>query len=116
VITRHCRRTPLADGREMLFCEDTDGGMGHAFHMLFAVDLLRPKHAWESVVLTADMFDSPMLGAQTQFIDRVTFGEAGTARVLARGPARYQIELRLVDGRWRATPETAAAAKLSGIR
>jgi hypothetical protein len=46
----------------------------------------------------------------------VTFGEAGTARVLARGPARYQIELRLVDGRWRATPETAAAAKLFGIR
>ena len=131
VITRHCRRTPLADGRQMLFCEDTDSGMGHAFHMLFAVDLLRPKYAWESVVLTADTFDSQMLGAQTQFIDRVTFGEAGTARGSARHagvsfgngpprpagvPARYHIDLRLVDGRWRATPETVAAAKFFGIR
>ena len=132
VITRHCRRTPLADGREMLFCEDTDSGMGHAFHMLFAVDLLRPKYAWKSVVLAADTYDSGMLGgAHTQFIDRVTFGEPGTARVSARHagvsfgngpprptgvPARYQIDLRLVDGRWRATPETAEAAKLFGIR
>lgn len=132
VITRHCRRTPSGDGREILFCEDSDGGMWHAFHMLFAVDLLRPKHAWESVVLVADTYASGMLGgAQTQFINWVTFGETGTARVSARHagvffrtgpqrpagiPVRYQIDLRLVDGQWRATAETAAAAKLFGIR
>lgn len=28
VITRHCRRVTLATGRQILFCEETDGGMG----------------------------------------------------------------------------------------
>ena len=30
VITRHCRRVFLSTGRQILFCEETDGGMGYS--------------------------------------------------------------------------------------
>ena len=38
VVTRHCRRVLLATARQILFCEETDGGMGHSFHGLYVVD------------------------------------------------------------------------------
>jgi len=45
VITRHCRRVPLASGRQILFCEEPDGGMGHSIHGLYSVDFMNPKFA-----------------------------------------------------------------------
>ncbi len=76
VIVRHCRRVPLASGRQILFCEETDGGMGHSVHGLYTLDLTKPQFAWHSVLLMADTYGSFMLGGvQTQFIDRVTFEE-----------------------------------------
>jgi hypothetical protein len=45
VVTRHCRRVPVPDGRQILFCDETDGGMGHALHFLYTVDFLKPVRA-----------------------------------------------------------------------
>lgn len=40
VITRSCEKFSRLDQRELLLCEDEDGGMGHTFHELYVVDLL----------------------------------------------------------------------------
>ncbi len=85
VITRHCRRVSLTTGRQILFCEETDGGMGHTIHGLYTVDLTKPKFAWHSVVLMADTYGSYMLGGvQTQFINRVSFEETARSGLLVR--------------------------------
>jgi hypothetical protein len=62
IITRHCRRVSLATGRQILFCEETDGGMGHDIHGVYIVDFTNPKFAWDSVVLMADSYSDAMLG------------------------------------------------------
>jgi len=142
VVIRHCRRVPLADGRQILFCEETDGGMGHSIHGLYAVDLTKPKFAWHSVVLMADTYGSYMLGGvQTQFIDRVSFEETPQSGLLVRVYVRhgriklrpeaqpaseeslprpkltnYEIDFRLDGDAFKMTPETAAAGKLFGVK
>jgi len=139
IITRHCRRVSLATGREVLFCEATDGGMGHSIHGLYTIDFTKPKFAWDSVVLMADNYGDNMLGGvQTQFIDRVTFDETSREGLLVRVYARhgriklfpdykddplpkpkvskYEIDFRLEGAAFRATPETAAAARLFRTR
>jgi len=127
----------LATGRQILFCEETDGGMGHSIHGLYIVDFRMPKFAWDSVVLMADSYGSPMLGGvQTQSIDRVSFDEMEQGGLLVRIYARhgriklrpdyegelpvpkvspYEIELRLQGGTFKVTPQTAAAARLFGV-
>src|SRR5260370_7110991 len=83
VITRHCRRVSLTTGRQILFCEETDVGMGHTIHGLYTVDLTKPKFAWHSVVLMADTYGSYMLGGvQTQFINRVSFEQTARTALL----------------------------------
>jgi hypothetical protein len=42
LITNACEKVTLADKRDLLICEDEDGGMGHTFHELYVVDLQRP--------------------------------------------------------------------------
>jgi hypothetical protein len=139
VITRHCRRVSLATGRQILFCEETDGGMGHSVHGLYVVDFTKPKSAWDSVVLMADSYGTPMFeGVQTQFIDRVSFDETGQNGLLVRIYARhgriplspiyeikplpkpkvsrYEIDFRLDGAAFKVTPETAAAARLFGTQ
>lgn len=140
VIVRHCRRVPLADGRQILFCEETDGGMGHSVHGLYRLDLTKPEFAWLSVVLMADAYSSLMLGgAQAQSIDRVSFEESDgnlLVRVFVRhgriklrtdderlgeGPlpkpklSKYEIDFRLAGEDFKITPETASAGKLFGV-
>ena len=99
VITRHCRRMSLATGRQILFCEETDGGMGHAIHGLYIVDLTKPTFAWNNIVFMADSYSSLMLGGvQKQFIDRVVFDDAAEKRLLVRVYARHgRIKLRIED-------------------
>ena len=132
VITRHCRRVSLATGRQILFCEETDGGMGHSMHGLYTVDFTNPKFAWHSVVLMADSYNEAMLGGvQKQSIDRVAFENADQGRVPVRVYARhgritlrpddeaepppvptfssYEIDFRLVEETFKVTPETATA-------
>ncbi len=138
IITRHCRRVSLATGRQILFCEETDGGMGHSLHGLYVVDFTKPKFAWHSVVLMADSYGSPMLGGvQRQSIDRVTFDEPAQGEFLVRIYARhgrvslrinyegerlpmprdskYEIDFRLDGETFKVTSQTAAAAKLFGV-
>jgi hypothetical protein len=141
IITRHCQRVSLVTGRQILFCEETDGGMGHTIHGLYAVDFTKPKFAWDSVVLAADTYGEFMLGGvQRQFIDRVSFEESADHYLLVRVHARhgriklrpedqdkldelptpkiskYEIDFRLDGDRFKATPETAAAGRLFGVK
>ena len=139
IITHHCRRVSLATGRQILFCEETDGGMGHSIHGLYTVDFVNPNFAWRSVLLMADSYSEAMLGGvQKQSIERVAFEDAHGDGVLARVYVRhgrimlrtdyggerlpvpkvssYEIDFRLDGAMFKVTPETAAAAKLFGIR
>jgi hypothetical protein len=138
VIVRHCRKVQLSTGREILFCEETDGGMGHSIHGLYIVDFTKPKFAWDSVVLMADSYSDAMLrGVQKQSIDRVTFDGGDADGVLVRVYARhgrirlrpeqdgerlpipkvsrFEIDFCLNGERFKVTHETAAAARLFGI-
>lgn len=137
VVVRHCRRVPLATGRQILFCEETDGGMGRNIHGLYTVDFLNPKFAWRSVVLTADSYSSLLIGGvQTQSIDRVQFDETGQ-KVLVRVYARHgriqlrpdydsehlpkpkvsncEVDFRLEGETFKVTPESAVTARLFGV-
>ena len=139
VITRHCRRVSLATGRQILFCEETDGGMGHSVHGLYIVDFTKPTFAWHSVVLMADSYSSTMFGGvQTQSIDRVSFDETAQGELLVRIYVRhgriklpldyeserlpkpkvsnYEIDFRLNGETLKVTPQSAAAARLFGVR
>jgi len=138
VITRHCRRVSLVTGRQILFCEETDGGMGHSIHGLYTVDFKTPRFAWRSVVLMADSYSSLMLGGvQIQSIDRVSFDEMEHGELLVRVYARHgrvslrpdyawdplptpkvskhEIDFRLDGESFRVALETAPAARLFGV-
>jgi hypothetical protein len=138
IITRHCRRVSLATGRQILLCEETDGGMGHSIHGLYAVDFTKPRFAWDSVLLMADSYGSAMLGGvQTQAIDRVEFDETAQRGLLLRVYARHgrirlrpnyanerlpvpsvsshEVDFRLDGDTFKVTPETAVSAKLFGV-
>jgi len=133
----------LATQRQILFCEETDGGMGHSFHLLYTVDLLQPVRAWESTVLVADNYDSLLNGGvQVQSIDRVAFEEISDGVIevhvsVHHGGVRlrledqekiertgwpkptvraYRIDFKLEEERFKVTAETAATAKLFGLK
>jgi hypothetical protein len=139
IITRHCRRVSLATGRQILFCEETDSGMGRTLHGLYTIDFTAPKFAWDSVVLMADSYGDPDLGGvQRHSIERVSFDERGNGDVLVRVYAQhgritlspddaseqlptpklsdYEIDLQLEGKTFKVTPQTAAAARLFGVR
>lgn len=142
VVTRHCRKVSLETGRQILFCEEPDGGMGHSLHGLYLVDFTKPKFAWDSLVLLADTYGSYMLeGVQVQTVDRVQFDETAQTGVLVRvygrhgriglphDPARwregtlpkpkvsnYEIDFRLSGDVFKVTPGTAAAGRLFGVK
>jgi hypothetical protein len=143
VLTRHCRRVSFATGRQILFCEETDGGMGHDFHGLYIVDFVRPEFAWDSVILMADSYRSFMLGGvQMQHIDRVSFDQTANGGLMVRVFAqsgriklhpddqdrldeeslpkpkisKYEIDFRLDGDRFKVTPETAAVGRLFGVK
>jgi len=143
VITRHCRHLPLSTGRQILFCEETDSGMGHGLHFLYSNDFLNARRAWDSAVFVADSYDSLLNGGvQKQNIDRVEFVQASpketTVRIFARHGGvklspedqdrldregwptpqvrRYRVDLRLTGDHFIPTRETATAAKLFSIQ
>jgi hypothetical protein len=145
VITRHCRRVSEATGRQILLCEETDGGMGHSSHGLYLVDFTKPEFAWHSIVLMADSYSplsSGLSEVQTQFIDRVSFDEVAKGGLLIRVFARsgrvklrledqarfdgeslpkpriskYEIDFMLDGDKFKVTPETAAAGRLFGVK
>lgn len=56
-ITDVCEKITLPGRREILLCEDEDGGMGHALHDLYSVDFVRPIDLEHSLLAEADTFD-----------------------------------------------------------
>lgn len=95
-ITRHCRRVTLASGRQILFCEDTDAGMGHRLHNLHTVNFTPSQLAWDRHVLVADSYASTLNGGvQKQIIRRVVFQEGGLGRARVEVYAQHgRIALR----------------------
>jgi len=70
LITRSCEKAERPDGREILICEYEDGGMGHRYHVLDAIDL---KHASTETppLVVADSFDSDYCTTQQQTMEAV---------------------------------------------
>jgi hypothetical protein len=64
-----CEKIALPDRREILLCEDEDGGMGHAFHDLYSVDFAHPTDLEHSLLAEADSFDDGYL-RQAQVLRR----------------------------------------------
>lgn len=56
VITRACRKISMPAGREILLCEEEDGGMGWQYHYLYAVDALHPKDIRNAPLVVAGSF------------------------------------------------------------
>ena len=86
LITRSCERADRPDGRELLICEFEDGGMGHRYHALNAIDLRRPSADAPSLVV-ADSFESNFCVAQQQTMGPARWGTGRrTFSVLIRTP------------------------------
>ncbi len=56
IIIDTCERAALPDGREILLCEDEDGGMGHELHDLYVVDFEHPSDPRDSLLARADTY------------------------------------------------------------
>lgn len=54
VITHSCAKLGLPRGRDVLLCEDEDGGMGHRLHFLYLIDFANPQALQEARLVTAD--------------------------------------------------------------
>lgn len=57
LIIDSCEKVAMPDRREILLCEDEDGGMGHALHYLYAVDFEHPSDLEHSLLAKADTFE-----------------------------------------------------------
>jgi hypothetical protein len=73
VITRFCRKIKERTGRDVLLCEEEDGGMGHSYHILYTLDFTRPESPWDAAVFVADSYLSMCRDQQKQSIDQIQF-------------------------------------------
>lgn len=73
IITRYCQRLTTSTGRDILLCEEEEGGMGHSYHILYVVDFTAPKSPWDSAVFTADSYLLMCRDQQVQSIERLIF-------------------------------------------
>lgn len=87
----------MPSGREVLFCEAEDAGMGHVFHYVFWIDLTAPVIWQKSLLAVADSYTSSCV-IRRQEVERVTWDD--TTRMLL-------IQLRTPQWR-RTSPETCA--------
>jgi hypothetical protein len=72
VISRHCIRLQLKTGRDILLCEEEDGGMGHTYHLLYSLDATSPKNPFKQPLIVADSFTTDMCQTrQTQSIVQI---------------------------------------------
>jgi hypothetical protein len=58
IITHSCRKLLKPDKRQVLLCEEEDGGMGHRLHYLYSVDLKPPRDIRDAPLFAADFFES----------------------------------------------------------
>lgn len=75
VITHSCHKAGLPSGRDILLCEDEDGGMGHALHYLYSVDLAKPLDIREANLVFADS-SRDNCTVRRQEIQRVTWAQS----------------------------------------
>lgn len=97
VITRSCRKIKESTGRDILLCEEEDGGMGHSYHILYTLDFTRPESPWDAAVFVADSYLLMCRDQQRQSFDQIQFGNTdGTASpfmtVFARHGRRHLSE------------------------
>jgi hypothetical protein len=62
VITHSCEKVMTPGKRELLVCEDRDGGMGHILHYVYNVDLRKPTDRRTSPLVLADSFNNICVG------------------------------------------------------
>jgi hypothetical protein len=58
VLTHSCHKLMLPNGREILLCEEEDGGMGHVLHYLYPVDLTGPLDIRKAILVSVDSFQN----------------------------------------------------------
>ncbi len=56
LIIDSCEKIAMPTRREILLCEDEDGGMGHALHYLYGVDFEHPSDLEHSLLAKAESF------------------------------------------------------------
>jgi hypothetical protein len=100
VITRYCQKFRAATGRDILFCEEEDGGMGHSYHILFKVDFTMPESPWDAAIVTADSYLLMCREQQVQRFDRIAFNDGAQFVPLITIFARHgrrQLSKREID-------------------
>jgi hypothetical protein len=122
-LTHSCGKAAMPSGREILFCEAEDAGMGHVFHYVFWVDLTAPVIWQKSLLTVADSYTSSCV-IRRQEVQRVTWDDstrlllievrtpqwrrtsretcAGDPRPMKRPPLTLTREFALTDSGFRA--------------
>jgi len=77
VISRYCRKLALTTGREILVCEEEDGGMGHSYHILYGLDFTKPKSPYDAALLVSDSYLLMCTDQQKQSIESIRFQPPG---------------------------------------
>jgi hypothetical protein len=71
IISRHCSKVQLKTGREILLCEEEEGGMGHTYHLLYSLDALAPTTPFERPLVVADSYNDMCVVVQSQSIEQI---------------------------------------------
>lgn len=74
VLTHSCGKAPMPSGREVLFCEAEDAGMGHVYHYVFWVDLTAPVIWQQSLLSVANSYTSSCV-TRRQEVQRITWDD-----------------------------------------
>jgi hypothetical protein len=140
VISRYCTKVAISGGREILLCEEQDGGMGHSFHILYSLDLTAPRTPRDAAMLVADTYVLQCDEQQRQSIAGIDAPEApgslfrvlldhgrGHLRTSERqrcatgdldGPtiptSRYHIEFTMEGSYFKPTPESLKILRTLG--
>lgn len=78
LIVHSCEKMATPEKREILLCEDEDGGMGHQLHYLYAVDLKHPADLSENLLAEAESFSDGCI-VQQQVMDPVHWTDQNKA-------------------------------------
>lgn len=105
IITHSCQKVATPSRREVLVCEDRDGGMGHQLHDVYSVDLLTPVDASVPPLAVADSVKSSCV-EHTQQIKSLHWAERN-----------FTLSITVMTPVWRrTTPEPCAVDPGDGPR
>lgn len=108
IISRYCRKLTLGSGRQILICEEQDAGMGHSYHVVYALDLTSPTDPMRGSLLVADSYLLMCRDQQKQSIRAIQF-------LASNRPA--EISVLISSGRRRLSEsETNACAENRQVR